>query len=185
MKWGICLPYLKLLRRRLRAFTLIELMIVLVIIGILATIAIPQYFSFRSKTMQSEVKANFAAVHRAQVAYYSENNSYTDDLKDLAWRPVGNPRYLYGFTSDAFPAPSGRNDTAELAAASVNPEYSTINMVSAPGIPLTDGDLPAGSSVDGGAFRFGAVANLDSDPELDLWEVSQTNVFSLVLNDAD
>ena len=160
-------------------------MIVLVIIGILATIAIPQYFSFRSKTMQAEVKANFAAVHRAQVAYYSENNSYTDDIQELAWRPVGNPRYLYGFTSDAFPAPSGRNDTAELAAATARPEYSTIGMVSSPGIPLTDADLPAGAAVDAGGFRFGAVANLDSDPELDLWEVSQANVFTLVLNDAN
>lgn len=166
-----------------RGLTLIELLIVLTIIGLLASIAIPQFLAFRSKAMQSEVKANFSAFHRAQQTYYSENNAYTDDIQELAWRPVGQPRYLYGFTSDAYPAASGTNDTAELAAVEPDLDYVTVNMVTF-GVPLTDVDLPPGVNVAVGGFTFGAAANLDDDAELDLWEITQANNFEHFQNDA-
>lgn len=159
-------------------------MIVVAIISILASLAIPQFLAFRSKAMQSEVKANFSGFHRAQVAYYAENNGYTDNIRELAWRPVGQPRYLYGFTSDAIPAASGTNDTAELAAVMTGFEYSTTGMVSGDGIPLTDADLPSGSVASAGGYRFGAVANIDPDPALDRWELTEANLFTHLENDA-
>ena len=59
-------------------------------------------------------------------------------VKPLAWKPVATPRYLYGFTSDAFPAASGINDTAEFAATPDGASnFLTQGMVSAPGIPLS------------------------------------------------
>ena len=159
-------------------------MIVVAIISILASIAIPQFLGFRSKAMQSEVKANFSAFHRAEVAYYAENNGYTDNIRELAWRPVGQPRYLYGFRSDAYPAASGTNDTAELAAVMTGLDYATTGMVSTIGIPLTDADLPAGASASASGYRLGAVANIDPDPQFDLWELTQQNVFTHLQNDA-
>lgn len=184
--WGVCSPRVKRLqRRRQQAVTLIELMIVFLIIGILATIAIPQFLSFRTRAMQAEVKANFGALLRAESAFYAEHNSYTDDLSLLVWRPTGRPRYLYGFTSDALPAASGLNDSAELAAGLGTTEYETTGMVLGSGIPLTDADLPAGSVVTLSRFTFGAVANLDDDPALDQWQLSEGNVFTMIENDAN
>ena len=160
-------------------------MIVVVIIGILATVAIPQFLAFRTRAMQSEVKANFGALHRAEIAFQAEHNTFTDDLSLLAWRPTGQPRYLYGFRSDLYPAVSGLNDSAELAASLANSEYDTINMVFAPGIPLTDADLPAGSVATPNTFSFGAVANLDNDGGFDLWQLSEGNSFTVIQNDAN
>ena len=62
---------------RQRAFTLIELMIVVAIIGILAAIAIPNYAKFTCRAKQSEAKSALRTLHVAEEAYRSE---YTDYL---------------------------------------------------------------------------------------------------------
>lgn len=169
-------------QRSRRGFTLIELMISLCIIGMLATIAIPNFLNFRARAMQSEVKANLGAVHRAEIAYQAEHNTYTDCLEELSWRPSGNPRYIYGFLSDEVPAPCGVNDSAELAAALPSSGFRTVNMSNL-GTPLTDADLPAGSTATGDGFQFGAAGNLDADSTLDQWSLTEKNIITNLSND--
>ncbi len=66
--------------RNTKGFTLIELMIVVVIIGILAALAIPRFMSATSKSKQSEARAILKQIYINQRAYRQQdlaNNYYT------------------------------------------------------------------------------------------------------------
>ena len=65
-------------------FTLIELMIVVAIIGILASLAIPTLAKYVIKAKQTEVKANLTAIYTAQLTYFTENNHFTQYFTDPA-----------------------------------------------------------------------------------------------------
>jgi prepilin-type N-terminal cleavage/methylation domain-containing protein len=57
---------------RAEAFTLIELMIVVAIIGILATIAIPKFASLVLKSKEGSTKGSLGAIRSALTIYYSD-----------------------------------------------------------------------------------------------------------------
>jgi len=59
-----------------KAFTLIELIIVVVIIGILALVAIPKYFANIEKAKKSQVYANLDRMRQAMLYYYAVNGIY-------------------------------------------------------------------------------------------------------------
>ncbi|MEM9175101.1 MAG: prepilin-type N-terminal cleavage/methylation domain-containing protein [Myxococcota bacterium] len=61
---------------RTRGFTLVELMIVVAIIGVLASVAIPSYLNYQLTAKRSEGYANLASLAKAQKAYFAEFNDY-------------------------------------------------------------------------------------------------------------
>jgi prepilin-type N-terminal cleavage/methylation domain-containing protein len=72
------MPSKKSLAQKGYGFTLIELIIVVVIIGILALVAIPRYFANVGKAQKSQVYATMDAIRQAALAYYAINGVYLE-----------------------------------------------------------------------------------------------------------
>jgi len=65
-------------------FTLIELLIVVVVIGILATIAIPKFSSMREKSYVAAVTSDLKSFASQQELYLSNNFTYAGSVTAMA-----------------------------------------------------------------------------------------------------
>jgi type IV pilus assembly protein PilA len=65
-------------------FTLVELLVVVIIIGILAAIALPSYLNLTATSKQSEGKQNVTSLVHAQQVWTVENNGYAPTFDALA-----------------------------------------------------------------------------------------------------
>jgi prepilin-type N-terminal cleavage/methylation domain-containing protein len=71
-----------------KGFTLIELMIVVVIIGILAAVAVPAYFNYILRTRQSDAYHNLLDIKAAQEMIYSLENEYAPNPDPIDPDPI-------------------------------------------------------------------------------------------------
>lgn len=74
-----------------KGFTLIEIIIVIVIIGILAAILIPSLISGPTKARDSERKGDLRTLKIKLEEYFQDNSVYPATLSDLTG---GNPPYI-------------------------------------------------------------------------------------------
>jgi prepilin-type N-terminal cleavage/methylation domain-containing protein len=70
-------------RRRKGGFTLIELMTVVIIVGILASVSVPLYKGQVRKAIASEGAALVGSVRTAERIYYAEHDNYNATKDDL------------------------------------------------------------------------------------------------------
>lgn len=131
-----------------QGFTLIELMVVVVIIGILAAVAVPKLFGMIAKSKASEVGPAAGTYVKLQEAYASEQDKI-GTWKDIGYKsPAGesveasttNFKYTPGDSSWTAKSIVGLNDCAKGGKWMITAAYaaSTGNVTSTPSIEGTD-----------------------------------------------
>lgn len=70
--------------RRTSGFTIIELLVVVVIIGVLAAIAIPRFGNTKEKSVDSSARSDLRNAMTAQEAYFVEKSTYATTLSNLS-----------------------------------------------------------------------------------------------------
>jgi type IV pilus assembly protein PilA len=88
-------------------FSLIELLVVVIIIGILAAIAIPIYIGVQNSAKDSAAQADLANAKTAVVAYYTSTGGFPAAINSAT---LGN----YGYSSSS--VSNGSSGTASITA---------------------------------------------------------------------
>lgn len=78
-------------RQRQAGVTLIELLIVVVIIAILGTIAVPTYRSYLLRAQRTEATATLLRIQAAQEKFFVQNNTFASDLESAPPAGLGVP----------------------------------------------------------------------------------------------
>lgn len=81
--------------RKSKGFTLLEIMIVVVIIGVLAAIAIPTYQDHVLRSNRTEGQALLVEAAARQERFFTQNNRYAATVGDLGYSTANSANNLY------------------------------------------------------------------------------------------
>ena len=76
---------LSLLNKKIPAYTLTEILVVLVIIGILVLLALPNLMPLITKAKTTEAKMQLEHAHQLEKAYYYEHSKYSGNLEEIGF----------------------------------------------------------------------------------------------------
>jgi len=122
-----------------RGFTLLELLIVVVIIGILVAIVVPKFANGKERAMVSAMRSDLHNLVTAQEAYFSNGNLYYNG-------PVPDPSFSYSVSENVTVtlqnvSPSGWGATATRLG---TPRICAVYVgTGGPIAPATDEGVPA------------------------------------------
>jgi type IV pilus assembly protein PilA len=106
-------------------FSLVELMVVVAIIGVLASIAVPAVNKYIAKARQSEAKTNLSSLYTSEKAFYAEYTAFDPRFAAVGYSPEGQLRYNVGFaagqptatSSNGFNTPAAQVPTSSMVSA--------------------------------------------------------------------
>lgn len=162
------------MKRSLPGFTLMELMIVVVIVGLLAAVSIPMFLHFQARARQSEAKANIRCIYTTQQAYSHEADAYSGSFSLIGFSPERGNRYSYVLGTPGVYWPRNTAILAHPTPAMNAIEVDTFKFPSQANQPPT----LFNAAVVGGAVRSFtsiAVGSIDASGTVDEWSISSTS----------
>ena len=118
-------------RLRRRAFTLVEMLLVITIIGILAALVVPKMMGRSEQARQAAARADIAAIKTSLDSFEVDNGYYPKSLQDLV-QPPRDARNWHGPYLDKLPqdpwgfdylyAQPGRHNATSYDLSSVGPD---------------------------------------------------------------
>lgn len=135
-------------RRGEEGFTLVELMVVIVIIGLLATVVLINVLPSQDKAMQTKARADIATLEQAMEMYRLDNFSYPADLNALVQPPAGGDatRYRSGGYIKRLPSDPWNRPYQLAVPGKAGPfDITSLGGDGAPGGSGEDADISSGS----------------------------------------
>lgn len=98
-------------------FTLVEVIIVVVIMGLLATIAIPKFSSSRDKGLVASMQSDLRNLLTQEEAWMMDSGTYATTFPTTIWRPsAGVTGPTITLTADGWTATVGHGSTSKTCA---------------------------------------------------------------------
>ena len=110
-------------KNKVRGFTLVEVIVVVAIIGILSSIALPSYTSYVARARRADAQAQLMQAAQLMQRYYSSNDRYDQDRSGTA-NAVTHARW-----NSLRQSPADGTAVYELSLASVSSDSFTLKMV--------------------------------------------------------
>jgi len=140
------------MKRLMAGFTLVELMIVVVILGILAAVAIPAFTRYVKRSKTSEAAGNIAKIYQGQTTYYQ--GALERGFSSFVNAATATPAAAAGAAK--YPASVATWSTdANWSAIGFSLDSAHYYQYQSPGITAVAGDATA--------FTARAMGNLDGD----------------------
>jgi type IV pilus assembly protein PilA len=173
-------------------FSLVELMVVVAIIGILASLAIPSVGKYMAKARQSEAKTQLSSLYTAEKAFFAEYSAYHSAFGAIGYSPEGKLRYVIGFAGAGTPADGTNGYNPAVALAGVQAAFETLTycttaatmtngcmmLQGSDGVAPSAANLPGTTALNKPDFIAGAGAVVQSTAAgLDQWSVNQNKNF--------
>jgi type II secretory pathway pseudopilin PulG len=145
--------------KRSKAFTIIELLIIVALIGILAQALTPTFLQMQARAKQSEAQQNLSAIYTAYQSYFSDHNTFPSTyfitvgnmdyncISITGWQPKGRIRYNYNCVGVEAFSPATNNSSCSPAVATYAAQFS---------------------------FTIAACGNVDNDTVVDEWGIDNS-----------
>ena len=171
-----------LTKKKNKGFSLVELMVVVAIIGVLATIAVPQLNQWVAKARQAEAKSSLSGLYTAMKGFFAEHQRYFGNFNTIGLQPEGQLRYSYGFVSGSN---LGSIDSSVTPTANTdfNTSLTTVCDSTLPCTVLETRTFKATSFWSLSTFVAGAQGDLDGDDAIDRWTINNNKSVSAVYDD--
>lgn len=134
-----------------KAFTLVEILIVVVILGILAAIVVPQFTNATQDAQAGNIKAQLDTLNNQIELYRARNNAYPDFSSATVWDTMIAGGYIKAAPKNPF---NNKSDVATASSTStgwcwVNNTLYATNYNNDPNDTTDDADKTFGSVLNG------------------------------------
>lgn len=156
-------------------FTLVESMVVVAIIGILSSIAIPSIKRYQAKSKTTEAKLQLALTYSSETVFNSEYNVYASCLGSMGYDPsVEALQRYYGIGIDAtFGEAESYSNGGESC--SMGASRFASGKISNGISSVTVGSIVGGGGTTG-SFTVVAIGNIMPDGGTDVWTINDSKV---------